>query len=74
MVSSSDKHVEAAELESFVETHKIDVAELRADDFAAFFISRAKALIDLIGDAMGKQISNLNSQEVIDGFGDILEI
>ena len=74
LVSSSDKHVEVAELESFVETHRIDVSELRADDFSAFFISRAKALIDLIGDAMGKQISNLNTQEVIDGFGGVLEM
>ncbi|MCL2014664.1 MAG: hypothetical protein FWG68_00270 [Defluviitaleaceae bacterium] len=38
-------------------THGIDVLTLRADDFNGFFGLRAKFLVGLIGQAMGKKIA-----------------
>lgn len=56
-------------LDENLRSHVIDVASLRADDFQSFFICRAKALLELIGKSMGKQIVNLDSTEVIEAFG-----
>ena len=56
-------------LNANVQSHAIDVATLRGDDFDTFFAFRAKALLDLIGKAMGKQISSLDSTDVIEAFG-----
>lgn len=64
-----DTNVKASVLDENLRSHVIDVASLRADDFQAFFIRRAKALLELIGKAMGKQIVNLDSTDVIDAFG-----
>lgn len=38
--------------------HQINVQALLTDDFESFFIDRRKALLDLIGGAMGKEISD----------------
>lgn len=62
-------NVEASMLDENLRSHVIDVASLRADDFQAFFVCRAKSLLELIGKAMGKQIANLDSTDVIDAFG-----
>lgn len=62
-------NVKASVLDENLRSHVIDVASLRADDFQTFFICRAKALLKLIGKAMGKQIVNLDSADVIDAFG-----
>ena len=43
------------------------------NDFDAYFIARAKALLDLIEDAMGKPVSNHASDEVAAKFGASLE-
>jgi len=64
-----NKNVAPADLDTNVKSHAIDVSTLRSDDFDTFFAQRAKSLLSLISKAMGKQISNLNSTEVIDAFG-----
>lgn len=64
-----DTNVSAGALDENLRSHVVDVASLRADDFQTFFICRAKALLDLIGKAMGKQIADLDSADVIRDFG-----
>lgn len=64
-----DTNVAVDALDKNLQSHVIDVASLRADDFQAFFICRAKALLELIGRAMGKQITDLDSTEVVQAFG-----
>ena len=64
-----DDHVLNAELDNFVSTHKIDVSALRQDDFQGFFLNRAKSLLDLISSAMGKPVSNRDSEDVIESYG-----
>ena len=41
-----------AELQERVESHFINYAELKADDFNGYFIDRAKSLLNLIEKAM----------------------
>lgn len=62
-------NVSPAALNGNIASHGIDVSSLRSDDFDVFFVCRAKTLIDLISKAMGKQIDNLNSTDVIEAFG-----
>lgn len=69
----SEDHVTPADLDRFIATHLIDVSALRADDFEGFFVKRAKALLGLISAAMGKAISNLDSDDVVAAFGVPLE-
>jgi hypothetical protein len=64
-----EKNVTPEELNVNVASHGIDVASLRDDDFDTFFAARAKTLLKLIGNAMDKRITNLDSTEVIDAFG-----
>lgn len=45
-----------AEMDAILETHLIDPALLRADDFDAFYEARKEALLKLIATAMGKQL------------------
>ena len=66
-------NVSVSDLNANVESHGIDVTSLRNDDFDTFFALRAKTLLGLISKAMGKNITNLNSTDVIDAFGMSLE-
>jgi hypothetical protein len=63
-----DGHVTASDLDSFAATHLIDVDNLRNDHFDEYFIKRAKALLALIGNAMGKPVMGLG-EDVIAAFG-----
>lgn len=67
-----DANVAVNSLDENLQSHVIDVASLRTDDFQAFFICRAKALLKLIGNAMGKQITDLDSTDVVQAFGTAL--
>ena len=67
-----DNHVTNNDLDNFVSTHLIDVNYLRSDNFDEYFIERAKSILGLISTAMGKSISNLDSNEVINEFGKAL--
>ena len=64
-----DGHVSPEDLDSYVATHVIDVALFRSDSFDEYFVERAKGLLTLISSSMGKAITNLDSDEIIDGFG-----
>jgi uncharacterized protein with ParB-like and HNH nuclease domain len=66
-------NVSEDELNKALVSHLVNVSDIRGDDFQAYFIKRAKALLSLIGTAMGKPIQNLNSDEVIKDFGGSLE-
>ncbi len=55
-----------ASLEEIMRSHCIKLEILRNDDFEAFFQARAKALMELIGKAMGKNLS-FESIEDTDG-------
>jgi hypothetical protein len=69
----SDDHVGAADLDTFLATHQIDVTDLRSDNFKDYFPKRAKVLLGLIGKAMGKPVSNLGGEDVVAAFGVSLE-
>jgi len=64
-----DNKVDVEALDHYKKSHKIDIDSVRSDDFESFFIKRAKELLDLISAAMGKAITNLNSDEIVEAFG-----
>ena len=68
-----DNHVTKVDLDNFVSTHLINVNYMRNDNFDEYFIERAKSILNLISTAMGKSISNLDSDEVINEFGKSLK-
>ncbi len=55
-----------------IESHKVNFDYLVNDDFNAYFIDRAKQLLNLIEKATGKAISGRDSKETINGFGQSL--
>lgn len=61
------------DLDNYVSSHLVDVGNLRADNFDAYSIARAKSLLGIISKAMGKNIPNLGGEEVVTSFGDSLE-
>lgn len=66
------KQVDSNKLDEYLTTHFIDAQSIRVDDFDTYFCKRASALLDLIGDAMGKSITNRDSEEIISAFGKAL--
>ena len=65
--------IDENELRERVESHCINYDLLVADDFDGFIINRAKRLLDLIGEAMGKEVSGRSSEETVKAFGASLE-
>lgn len=59
-------------LDSYLESHWLNVTACRTDNFDMHIIERAKKLLDAIESAMGKAISGRDSQDVVDKFGDKL--
>lgn len=57
------------DLDKYLETHLVNVNALRNDDFDTYFISRAKSVIALISSAMGKAVTNLDGDDVVEAFG-----
>ena len=41
-------------MNEILESHAIESSQLRADDFAGFFMQRKMALLDIVSTAMGK--------------------
>jgi hypothetical protein len=68
-----EKNVPADALDENVKSHGINVSLLRKDDFDNFFAHRAKTILELIGKAMAKRITGLDSSDVIEAFGMSLE-
>ena len=62
-----------AELCERIESHMIDYNALSSDDFETYFIDRAKKLLGLIENAMGKKVADRNSEITIEQFGESLE-
>lgn len=60
-------------LDSYLETHFIDVASCRADDFNTYFIKRAMVILDSIENAIGKAVPGRDSEETIQAFGSSLK-
>lgn len=56
-------------LDGYLESHFLNVACCRNDDFDGFIVDRAKHLLDLIETAMGKTISGRESEDVVNAFG-----
>jgi len=64
------KKVQPSDLDQYLYSHKIDASDIRFDRFDNFFVSRAREILDLISDAMGKNIPNRDSDEIIEAFGE----
>ena len=56
-------------LKERIESHCIDYDLLITDNFDAYFVDRAKKLLDLIEKAMGKPVSDRNAEITIEQFG-----
>lgn len=59
-------------IDEYLRSHLIDVTSIRADDFDAHIICRAKMLLNAIESATGKTVSGRDSDDVIDKFGEKL--
>ena len=57
------------ELRSRIESHLVDYDTFVADDFDSYFIDRAKKLLDLIENAMGKKVADRGAENTIEQFG-----
>jgi len=64
-----NKEVNTEDLDKFLKSHLIPVAELRSDQFDAFIRGRAMNLLGLIENASGKTVSGRDSEETIKAFG-----
>lgn len=62
-------HVNSTALNDHLQSHLIDPSNLLADDFGKFIIDRAKALLDLIEEAMGKKVNGRDAEETVRAFG-----
>lgn len=67
-----NKQVSGENLDEFLVSHVIPVAELRGDDFDSFILRRASALLGLIEGATGKAVSGRESEETAKAFGGAL--
>lgn len=61
--------IPAERMDDILRTHLIEPALLRQDDFEGFLRQRASALLDLVEQATGKQVTGRNSDEVKAAFG-----
>jgi hypothetical protein len=68
-----DGHVSESDVDKYTATHLIDVDDFRVDRFDEYFVKRAKSLLGLIENAMGKPIMNLGGEDIVSAFGGTLE-
>lgn len=61
------------ELRERIESHFINYEYLKSDDFDDYFIDRAKKLLNLIENAMGKKVADRGAELTIRQFGSSLE-
>ena len=64
-----DAGIDADQLAARLKTHFVDYNSFIADDFESYFIARAKALLSLIEDAMGKQVADRSSDQTVKAYG-----
>ena len=67
-----DANIDEAQLRQRIESHMINYEALAADDFDSYFIDRAKKLLTIIENAMGKQVADRGSEQTINAFGESL--
>lgn len=63
------KQVAASNLDEFLVSHQISVDAIRSDDFDGFIRLRAIALLSLIEQATGKNVSGRDSEDTVKAFG-----
>jgi hypothetical protein len=66
MQLAAEAGVALAAIADRIEGHQIAFQHLATDDFASFFDSRRRALLDLIGEAMGKEIGDVPAAQPSD--------
>lgn len=68
-----NKHrVRSEDLDIFFKSHLVAPALIRSNDFKPFILDRAKKLLEIIENAMGKTVTGKDSDEVITSFGGTL--
>ena len=65
----ANKGLVQAKIQEAIESHKVNYAYLSTDNFDAYFIDRAKQLLDRIEQATGKSIPGRDSEETESAFG-----
>ena len=60
---------ESSILDENLRTHFISIEDIRTNNFDQYFIKRTKSILQLIENAMGKKISGLDSENVIQRYG-----
>lgn len=60
------------QLQERLESHWVDVDAFLQDDFERYFIERAKKMLLVIEEAMGKSIADRSSEQTIKQFGQSL--
>ena len=65
-------HVRSEDLDNFFKSHLIAPALIRSNDFKPFILNRAKKLLEIIENAMGKTVTGKDSDAVITSFGGYL--
>lgn len=61
--------IDEAELRLRVKSNLVDFNDFMADDFDSYFVSRAKALLNVIEKAMGKSVADRDSEQTREQFG-----
>ncbi|MFC2487329.1 MAG: DUF262 domain-containing protein [Alloprevotella sp.] len=67
-----NKGVIEEKIDDALKSHNINPALLKSDSFNAFIVDRAKRLLNLIENAMGKAVSGRESDSTIQNFGEAL--
>jgi hypothetical protein len=67
-IERADK-VKKEDLDEYLNSHFVNIEYLRTDNFDDYFADRAKAILDLISESMGKTIANRDSEETVSIFG-----
>ena len=65
----ANKGLSQDQMREAISSHLINYDILKDDDFDGFIIDRASRLLDIIEEAMGKQISGRDSEDTIQAFG-----
>ncbi len=61
--------IDEEELRARVESHLVDWNAFSRDDFQAHFVARARRLLDLVEEAMGKEVADRDSEQTRKEFG-----
>lgn len=68
-----NKFLSLEEVKTYISSHLVNVDYLLNNNFNEFVIDRARRILDAIEKATGKRITDRNSEDVINYFGESLE-